>query len=65
MFSLCIHAQPEPPSWHEAEGIHRLARARDNGSHRRGGAPARRLFERPISVEHDDVDNRNASFPSA
>jgi len=65
MFSLCIQAQPEPPSWHEAEGIHRLARARDDWSHRRGGALARRLFERPISVEHDEVDNRNAGSPGA
>jgi hypothetical protein len=65
MFSICTQAQSEPLSWHEADGIHSLARARDDWSHRHGGAPARRLVERPISADHDAIDNRNAGFPGA
>jgi hypothetical protein len=35
---MCTHAQPEQLSWHEAGGFHSLARARDDWSHRHGGA---------------------------
>jgi hypothetical protein len=60
MFAMCAHAQPEQLSWHEAGGFHSLAGARDDWSHRHGGAHARRLVERSMSVDHDDVGNCNA-----
>jgi len=65
MFAMCTQAQPEQLSWHEAGGFHSLAGARDDWSHRHGDPHARRLAERPISVDHDAVGNGNARSPGA
>jgi hypothetical protein len=65
MLAMCTHAQPEQLSWQEAGGFHSLAGARDDWSHRHGGARVRRLVERPISVDRDDVGNCNARSPGA
>jgi hypothetical protein len=60
MPTMCTRAQRKPLRRLQTGGFHSRVGARDDWPHRHGGARARWMVERPISVDRDDVGNSNA-----